>query len=146
MSACDQKTAEGRDQRGRFKPGNPGKPKGARNRATQAAAKLIDKDCKAITSKAIEMALAGDATALRLCVERIVPPRKDSPVSFDLPRITNASEAAQAAGAIIKATAAGQLTPLEAASIMALVESYRRTLETTEFEQRLNEIEEAMKQ
>jgi len=146
MSACDQKTAEGRDQRGRFKPGNPGKPRGARNRATQAAAKLIDKNCKAITAKAVEMALEGDSTALRLCIERICPPRKDAPVSFDLPRITNASEAAQAAGAIIEATAAGQLTPLEAASIMALVESYRRTLETTEFEQRLNEIEEAMKQ
>jgi len=144
MSACDQKTAEGRDDKGRFVRGNPGKPRGVRNRATQAAAKLIDKDCKAITAKAVELALQGDGTALRLCIERICPPRKDAPVTFNMPRITNASEAAQAAGAIVEATAAGELTPLEAASVMALIETYRRTLEASEFESRLNRIEEAM--
>jgi hypothetical protein len=28
------------------------------------------------------MALEGDTTALRLCLERIAPPRKDAPVCF----------------------------------------------------------------
>jgi hypothetical protein len=66
-----------------FKPGksgNPsGKPKGARNKTTVAMEKLLDDDAATITSKAIELAKNGDLTALRLCLERIIPPRKDRP-------------------------------------------------------------------
>ena len=66
-------------QRGRpFKPGqsgNPlGRPKGARNRATIAAEALLDGEAEALTRKAIELALDGDTTALRLCLERLMPP------------------------------------------------------------------------
>ncbi|MGB8669027.1 MAG: DUF5681 domain-containing protein [Pseudolabrys sp.] len=61
-----------------FKPGksgNPsGKPKGARNKTTVAREKLLDDDAATITSKAIELAKNGDLTALRLCLERIIPP------------------------------------------------------------------------
>jgi hypothetical protein len=85
------------------------------------------------------MALGGDATALRLCLERIVPPRKD--VTFDLPRMETARDAAKAAGAVLGAVADGDLTPTEGAHIMALVETYRRTLETTELEARLAALE-----
>jgi Family of unknown function (DUF5681) len=58
--------------------GNPaGKPKGARNRSTIAAELLLEGEARALTRKAIELGLAGDTTALRLCLERLVPPRKD---------------------------------------------------------------------
>jgi len=74
-----------------FKPGksgNPsGKPKGARNKTTVAMEKLLDDDAATITSKAIELAKNGDLTALRLCLERIIPPSKDRPVNFDMPEI-----------------------------------------------------------
>ena len=83
------------------------------------------------------MALGGDATALRLCLERIAPPRRDAPVTFDLPPMETARDAAKAAGAVLGAVADGDLTPTEGAHIMALVETYRRTLETTELEARL---------
>ncbi|MDB0074049.1 hypothetical protein N9F00_05675, partial [Planktomarina temperata] len=52
--------------------------------------------------KAIDLALAGDTTALRLCIERIAPARKDSPVAFDLPTMTNAQQAAAAAQPAIR--------------------------------------------
>lgn len=144
MSACDDKTEKGRDQKGRFKPGNPGRPKGTRHKITVAAQKLLDADGQALTRKAVDMALQGDTVALRLCLERIVPPRKDAPVAFDLPEMNNAHDAAQAAGAILEATSDGHLTPLEAASIMTLVETFRRTLEASEFEQRITAIEESI--
>ena len=89
------------------------------------------------------MALGGDTTALRLCLERIAPARKDAPISFDLPPIANASEAAQAAGAVVRAVANGDITPLEGATVMGLVENYRRVLETSEFEARIAALEEA---
>ena len=131
----------GRNTDGTFGPGNPGKPKGARHRATQAALALLDGEAEALTRQAVTMALCGDTTALRLCLERIAPPRRDAPVTFDLPRMKTARDAATAAGAVLEAVAQGDLTPTEGAHIMGLVETYRRTLETTELEARVTALE-----
>ena len=87
------------------------------------------------------MALDGDATALRLCLERIVPPRKDAPVTFALPSMQPARDAAQAAAAVLAAVAEGALTPTQGAHVMGLVETYRSTFETTELEARVAAVE-----
>ncbi|NKW71901.1 hypothetical protein HGD85_02810 [Rhodobacteraceae bacterium R_SAG10] len=131
------------DEAGKFAEGNPGKPKGARHKYTLAIQAMLDGEAEALGRKAVELALEGDTTALRLCLERIAPPRKDVPIQFDLPAMTNASEAAGVAQAVLKAVSEGAVTPLEGATVMGLVEQYRRTLETTEFEQRLAAIEES---
>ncbi len=98
-----------------------------------------------MTRQAVSMALAGDTTALRLCLERIAPPKRDAPVQFELPRMKTAYYAATAAGAVLEAVALGDLTPTEGAHIMSLVEAYRQTLETTEIEARMAELEQALK-
>ena len=43
---------------------------------------LFDGEADAIGRKAIEKAKEGDTTAMRLCLERIIAPRKDRPVAF----------------------------------------------------------------
>ena len=134
----------GRNTDGTFGPGNSGKPKGTRHKATQAALALLDGEAEALTRQAVTMALGGDTTALRLCLERIAPPRRDAPVTFDLPRMETARDAAKAAGAVLGAVADGDLTPTEGAHIMALVETYRRTLETSDLEARLRYMEETL--
>jgi hypothetical protein len=131
----------GRNTDGTFGPGNPGKPKGTRHKATQAALALLEGEAEALTRKAVEMALAGDGAALRLCLDRIAPPRRDAPVTFALPPMQSAADAAQAAGAVLDAVADGDLTPIEAAQIMGLVETYRRTLETCDLEARVAALE-----
>jgi hypothetical protein len=131
----------GRNTDGTFGPGNPGKPRGARHKATTAAMALLDGQAEALTQKAIETALAGDTGALRLCLDRIAPPRKDAPVSFTLPPMATAKDAATAAGAILGAVALGDVTPLEAAQVMGLIETYRRTLETCDLEARVAALE-----
>jgi len=131
----------GRNTDGTFGPGNPGKPKGTRHKATQAALALLDGEAEALTRQAVTLALGGDTTALRLCLERITPPRRDAPVTFDLPPMETARDAAKAAGAVLGAVAEGELTPGEGAALMALVEGFRRTLETTELEARLAALE-----
>lgn len=128
---------DARNSDGTFAPGNPGKPKGSRHRATQAVERLLEGSSEAVTQKALDLALEGDTTALRLCMERIAPPRKDAPVKFALPPIGSASEAAKAASGVLKAVSKGRLTPLEGAAVMGLVENYRRVLETTELESRI---------
>ena len=134
----------GRNTDGTFAHGNPGKPRGTRHKATQAALALLDGEAEALSRQAVTMALAGDTTALRLCLERIAPPRRDAPVSFSLPPMRSASDAAKAAGAVLDAVATGDLTPQEGAHIMALVETYRRTLETSALEARVAALEEGV--
>jgi hypothetical protein len=60
---------------------------------------------EAISRKAIEKALEGDTTALRLCLERIYPPRKSRPVALKLPAIETADDVAKAHGTVIAAMA-----------------------------------------
>jgi hypothetical protein len=65
--------------------GNPsGRPPGSRNKSTLAAEALLDGEAETLTRKAIEEAKAGNMIALRLCLERIVPPRKDHHNQFQM--------------------------------------------------------------
>ncbi len=136
----------GRDQAGRWRPGvsgnKDGKPKGTRHAATLAAEALLDGEAEALTRKAVQLALAGDTTALRLCLDRIAPARKDRPVSFALPNLTKASDAVQASAAIVEAVANGDLTPSEAAELAKVIDGFTRAVETAGLEDRLSALEE----
>ena len=128
-----------------FKPGksgNPsGRPKGARNKTTMAIEALLEGEADALTRKAIEMAKAGDGPALRMCLDRLAPPRKDSPVCFNLPLIKSVADAVEASSALLTAVAGGDVTPDEAARIMSLLTSHKVLVETGEFERRLEALE-----
>ena len=141
MGHVSSNRKSGRNTDGTFAAGNPGKPRGTRHKATQAVLALLDGEAEALTRQAVTMALGGDGAALRLCLERIAPPRRDAPVTFELPPMQSASDAAKAAGAVLEAVAMGDLTPTEGAHIMGLVETYRRTLETSELEARVAALE-----
>ena len=82
-------------------------------------------------------------TAMRLCLERICPPRKDRPVLIDLPEMKGAEGASRAMAGILEAVAEGDITPDEARGLSSIVEVYRKTLETTELEMRLHALEQA---
>jgi hypothetical protein len=126
--------------------GNPnGRPKGARNRATLAMEVLLDGDAENLTRKAVEMGLAGDTTALRLCMERIMPARKDRHVAFKLPKLERAADAVKATAALVNAVAAGELTPSEAAELSKLVEGFSRAVDLHEIQQRLDKLEAAQR-
>jgi len=107
-----ENTAE--KQRGRpFLPGqsgNPnGRPKGSRNRVTQAVEALIHSKAEALASKAIEMALGGDGGMVRSLLGMAVPSHRDRPVEFELPKIETAADAVSASSAVLAACAAGEL-------------------------------------
>ena len=131
-----------RTERGTFARGNPGKPKGARHRTTLAVESLLDGEAKKLTRKAIKMALTGDTVALRMCMGRIAPPRKDRPVAFPLPAIEKASDALKATATIIAGVARGELTPLEAAALAGLVDCFTRTLAASDFDARITALEQ----
>jgi hypothetical protein len=84
----------------------------------------LDGEGEALTRKAIELGLKGDITALRLCLNRLAPPRRDRHVFFELPKIENAKDAAGAITAMLEAVAAGDLTPSEASEVTKLLDTY----------------------
>ncbi len=125
--------------------GNPeGRPVGARNKATLAMEALLDGEAETITRTAIEKAKEGDTTALRLCLERILPPRKDRPVSFSLPQLWTVADARAATAAIVAAVAAAEITVSEASELARLVDTYVRAVEASDLDKRLRTIEEKM--
>jgi hypothetical protein len=124
-----------------FPVGNPGRPAGTPNKRTLALQELVDGEGEAITQKAIELAKAGDATAIRLMLDRLLPPRKDRPISFALPKLETAADAKAAAAAIVHAVAEGNLTPSEAADMSKLLDNFTRVLEATDFQSRLEALE-----
>jgi len=77
-----------------------------------------------------------------LCLERIVPPRRERPLNFALPEINSADGATKAMAAITTAVANGDLTPTEAAELSRVIEGYVKTIEATEIERRLRLVEE----
>jgi hypothetical protein len=131
----------GRNTAGQFATGNAGRPKGSRSKVTLAIESLLQGQAEALTQTAVTKALDGDIVALRLCLERIALAPKDQPVSFSLPKMHNAMDASEAAGSVLTAVSEGELTPIEATRVMGLIDSYRRTLELTEIEQRLQALE-----
>jgi hypothetical protein len=74
-------------------------------------------------------------------MDRISPTPKDAAVTFFMPTMSNALDAAEAAGSVLRTVSEGELTPIEATRVMGLIDSYRRTLELTEIEERLRVLE-----
>ena len=106
--------------------GNPlGRRVGCRNKTTIAAAAL----------------LAGEAEALRLCIERVLPQCRERAVKFVLSPIESAADIASAMKAVTSALAGGMITPGEAATIAAVVDTFVRAIETSDFERRLQLVE-----
>ena len=134
-------------QFGAGRSGNPGgRPKGARNRTTQAVEAILDGEAEALTRKAIEMALDGDGPAMRLCLDRLCPPRKDRTISFTLPEIETAADLTKATRALMQGVADGEITPAEAAELSKLVEAHVKAVEVRDVATRLAALEQAAEQ
>ena len=125
--------------------GNPGgRRRGSRNKTTLAAATLLAGEAEALTRKAVEMALAGDPTAMRLCMERVLPPCRERTIKFGLPPIEgaltgeshgpSARDVSRAMDAVTLALARGEITPGEAETIAGVVDTFVRAIEATKKE------------
>jgi hypothetical protein len=137
--------AERKQGANKFKPGQSGNPagkaKGTRHKATLAIEALLEGEAEVLTRKAIELAKAGDMQALRLCMDRLAPPRKDRSVTFELPPIETLEDLPKATRARMAAVATGELTPSEAAELGKLVDAHVRAIEVTDISKRLDALE-----
>jgi uncharacterized protein DUF5681 len=126
--------------------GNPaGRPPGARNRATMIVEQLFDDEAADLTRTAITQALQGDAAALRICMDRIAPLRRERTIELDLPPLATASDAANALAMVAAAVARGELTPGEAAGLLKVIDGYTHALEVVTLEQRVANLEKEIR-
>ncbi len=131
--------------RGRpFEPGNQfgrGRPKGSRNKSTLISQKLLEKYSEPLMRKCIAQALGGDIRALKLCLERVSPIRDNGLVKFNLPPIESAKDLAPRFQSVLAAIKDGKITPIEGESVTNILDKFRRSFETTELSDRLDQLE-----
>jgi hypothetical protein len=136
--------------RGRpFQPGqsgNPaGRPRGSRNRVTQYLEAFIENQGEALAARAVQKALEGDSPLLRALLDRIVPPRRERAIEFDVTKIVTASDARAASTALLAASARGEISLKEAALFMGLLASHVKLVETAGLEPRVDALEKERK-
>ena len=123
--------------------GNPtGRPKGSRNQATLAAQALLEGEIEAISRKVVELAKEGDMQAIKLVLERVVPPCRDKAISMSLPKLQKSEDALKALSEVVQQVVESNITLEEGQKLLGLIEGYQRMHKTTELEQRLTKLEE----
>ena len=145
MSIKSERANAGKKQGSKWKKGvsgNPtGKKPGTRHKATQLAEILLDGQTEQLVNKCVEMAIDGDSTAMRICMDRLVPPRKSRPISINLPDTKNASGVAEAQAVVVQAVGEGELTIEEGLVLSNILEARLKSIESSEFDTRLNKLE-----
>jgi hypothetical protein len=132
---------EGRDAKGRFAPGNPGRLPGVRNKITIAMESLLEGQWEALANTALQMALRGDSVMLKVCLDRLVPVRRGSSTSIpDFPKVETVADVPKAQAAILAAVAAGILTADEATPLSALLSAFVQA----ELEKQVEETRDSM--
>jgi hypothetical protein len=107
---------------------------------------LLDGRSEAVVQALLDKALnERDLGALKIIIDRLLPPRRGRPVQFDLPEIADAPGVVAAYNAVLHATAVGQLTPEEAASVAGVIDRLRVAIELDDHEKRLLQIEKALR-
>jgi hypothetical protein len=133
-----------RKPRGRpFKPGNPGRPPGSKNRTTQLVEQLAEGQAEQIIRKVFERAQDGDVSCLRMLVDRLWPQRKGQPVNVVMPPINTTEDVLSAIKSIWTALGEGRLTPEEASALSVVVDRSVHAIELHDITKRIAALEEA---
>jgi hypothetical protein len=106
--------------------------------------KLLAGEGEAIVKTAIERAMAGDGAALRLAIDRLMPPVRERFLKFDLPPVESASDLPKAIGAIVGQVASGSITPSEGSTICGMLSAMRSAFELVDLAARLEAVERAL--
>jgi len=126
--------------------GNPaGRPRGIVDKR-KAVMLELEKDLPALVEKIKTSALAGDMQAMQILITRLLPVRKSSAETVDLPELASAGSLIEKADAILNAIAAGDIAPDIGAQLVTAIGTTARVEEITELRERLEALERATKE
>ena len=105
--------------------GNPtGRPKGRRNNATLLQEQLLGIDGELIIQKAVELAKQGNIPAIKVCLERLIPPAKERCIEIALKSVTNNEELPFTVADVLGAIGRGEITPAEGQQIATTIATH----------------------
>ena len=114
----------------RFQPGqsgNPaGRPPGSLNKKTIAAQELLAEWAEEIVTNLCDRAMEGHGTAMRLCMDRLIPKGRDRLVAIELPVIKTPEDAELALAVVTDELAAGKLTIAEVSALITAIDRMLR--------------------
>jgi hypothetical protein len=119
-----------------------GRPRGVVDKRLQYQ-ELFQANAPDLVQKVTDLALEGDTTALRICIDRIVPPLRamEQPVNLD----GLSGSLSEQSNQILLAIADGKLSPGEGASLLGALTSHSKIIETTELIERIDKLEQELK-
>ena len=127
----------------RFEKGRSGNPSGrppGRPDKRNVLRRLLEPHAGEIVDKAIELAKAGDTTALRLCLERLIPPLRAQVPSMQL--VNSVPETLSGQGQeIIIAMLEGRVSPDTATIMVRALSGQARIIEVDKLVQRIEKLE-----
>jgi hypothetical protein len=123
--------------------GNPnGRPKGSRNKTTIIAQALLDGEAEALVRKVVQMALEGNPACIRICLERLVPLKRDAPIDFSLPEMGAVADIPKLFASVAATLDQGGITPSEVSTLTHMTDVFRKLLEVAELDPRITALEE----
>ena len=102
---------------------------------------MIGEYREAVLRKCLAMALQGDSTAMRLCVERILPISKESRIQLKMAKVSTMADLAAALDRVLQAVGRGDITPEQGQRMADLLQGRGRIIEGEELEARLQVLE-----
>jgi len=122
--------------------GNPrGRPKGTLDKRV-ALRDMLTPHAEELIKVCVDMALAGDTQALRVCMDRLVSPIREEPMHVTIPKITGADDCTKAQAAVLNAVAAGEMLPGEGQVLSGLINAQRLAYETSTMAKQLQDIQD----
>ncbi|MEI6548613.1 MAG: DUF5681 domain-containing protein, partial [Burkholderiales bacterium] len=129
----------------KFQPGQSGNPsgkaKGLKDKRTALRA-MLQPHAQNLMDTAVRLALGGDTTALRICMDRLVAPIREEHIKVTIPKINSPDDCTTAQANVLNAVAAGEMLPSEGQVLAGLIDGLRRAFETSELSKRVAVIEE----
>lgn len=127
----------------RFKPGQSGNPAGKPKGASRAAKlrELLEPHATALVKKAVELAKKGDTTALRLCLERLMPAMKAETRLAEIPGLAEAADLTSQGRAVLAAAADGIISAGQSATLLQAIGAMAKIVEVDELTRRIERLE-----
>jgi hypothetical protein len=121
--------------------GNPsGRPKSTFNQSTQMIKDLLLENSEALIRKMIELALDGDMTALKICIDRICPPLKAQSQAVNID-YNQEQGLTQTAKHILEQVTQGIIPPDIGSQLINSIITITRTKDIEEIQKRIEAIE-----
>lgn len=118
--------------------------KGHRIHIASVCEKIVSDKAPELVSKTVQAALDGDMTAMRLCMDRVMPVLKNRPVNISIPEINTADDAMKALGQVVKEVAAGVISIDEGNGMIQMINNIREIILQNEDISRMKSYQETI--